>query len=68
MKFKQFALPLLVFLVGMIFTIFGGLLKILHWDFGEINGALLLTIGAIIKVIACVGAIITLAKYLLKGK
>ena len=68
MKFKQFALPLLIFLAGMIFTILGGLLKILHWEFGEINGAWLLTIGAIIKVVACVGAIIILAKYLLKGK
>ena len=60
MDFKALIWPMVVFLVGMIFTILGALLKILHWTIGPVNGGLLLAIGAVVKIIAIVFAIVIL--------
>ncbi len=40
-----------LFVFGFIFTIFGALCKITHWEMGSVNGSLLLTIGFVIQII-----------------
>ena len=57
---KKFSLPIIVFLVGMLFYIAAVLFKILHWGWGVFNGGTLLIIASIIQLIAIVMAIVTL--------
>lgn len=66
MNFKALIWPLVVFLSGMIFTILGALLKILHWTIGPVNGGLLLAIGSVVKIVAIVFAIVILIKMKVK--
>jgi hypothetical protein len=58
--FKKLILPIIIFLIGLSFALVGALLKILHFEFGFVTGNILLTVGAIIKVIAIVTAIVKL--------
>ena len=44
---KQYTIPLVLFLLGMVITIIGALFKILHWELGPLNGGILLAIGLI---------------------
>lgn len=52
MRLKTFIPAIVIFLVGFIFSIVGGLFKILHWELGPINGGYLLAIGSIVEVIS----------------
>lgn len=47
---NKYIIAILIF--GIILTVFGALLKILHYEFGSITGNLVLTIGMFLKVIA----------------
>ena len=60
MKFKAFIPAIVIFLIGIIFTIIGALFKVLHWELGHINGGYLLAIGSIVEVISVVIVILML--------
>lgn len=47
---NKYIIALLV--IGIIFTIFGALLKILHFEIGPLTGNKILTIGMFIEIIA----------------
>jgi len=61
-KVKQLMLPLILFVLGMIFTITGALFKIQHWPYG----GQLLTIGSIIEISGLLILIVILVKYFFK--
>jgi len=50
-----------IILFGVIITIFGALLKIMHFEFGSITGNVLLTIGMLTEVIGIILLISKLA-------
>lgn len=56
--FKQFKVPLLLVLIGFLFTILGAWLKIMHMAFADF----VLTAGMILKGIGVIIAIIILVK------
>lgn len=62
MDLKQFILPGIVFLIGAAFSIVGVLFKLLHWGLGPINPPLLITISAVLKLVAIVMAIVILLR------
>ena len=62
MREKQLIIPLILFILGMIFTISGALFKIQHWQFAS----QLLTIGTILEVFGLLILIVILVKYYLK--
>ena len=45
---------IIVFIIGVIITIFGALLKITHFEIGMFTGNIVLTIGMVIKIIAAI--------------
>jgi hypothetical protein len=49
MKYKFI---IILFVIGVIITIFGALLKILHFEIGPLTGNFILTIGMFTKIIA----------------
>ncbi|WP_291119157.1 gliding motility protein GldL [Flavobacterium sp. UBA6135] len=49
MKYKYI---IILFVIGVIITIFGALLKIIHFEIGPLTGNLILTIGMFTKIIA----------------
>jgi len=53
---------IVVFILGMIITIFGSLLKVLHFEIGPITGNLVLTLGIFLELFAGVFFIIKLLK------
>jgi hypothetical protein len=55
---KQFKIPVLLFLVGILVTIFGAWMKIMHMAYAD--G--LLTAGMLVKGVGVVLAIVTLIK------
>lgn len=55
-----------LFLFGMAITIIGSLFKILHWQWGFVNGAVLLSIGSFFEVLSIVIAIILLIRHWFK--
>jgi len=55
---NQYKLPLILFLIGMIFTIIGSLFKLMHWS----GAGFLLITGMLTKVVAIVILIILLVK------
>jgi hypothetical protein len=57
---REYKNPLILFLIGMIFTIFGSLLKIMHWPFANI----FLIVGMGFEIFA----ILSIIKLLLKKK
>jgi len=61
-KKKQLVLPLIIFVLGMIFTISGALFKIQHWQFAS----QLLTIGTIFEIFGLLFLMVILVKYYLK--
>lgn len=66
MKFKQFIIPIIIFLIGLALTYIGALLKIIHFEIGLLTGNLLLSIATFFKVIAVVYAIIILIIFYIK--
>jgi len=62
MKAKQFVTPLILFILGIIFTILGALFKIQHWQFASE----ILTIGALLEVLGLLVLIFILIKYYMK--
>ncbi|WP_299385255.1 hypothetical protein [uncultured Lacinutrix sp.] len=62
MKAKQFILPLIIFILGIILTIIGALFKIQHWPYAS----QILTLGTIAEVIGLVFFIVVLIKYFFK--
>ncbi len=63
MKIRQFIIPIVTFLIGIIIATLGTLLKIIHFEMGLITGNLLITIGLVIKVIAVIWTIIRLVAF-----
>jgi hypothetical protein len=59
---KQLILPLIIFVLGMIFTISGALFKIQHWQFAS----QLLTTGTILEIFGLLILMVILVKYYLK--
>jgi hypothetical protein len=55
---KQLRIPLILFLLGMIITILGALLKIMHWP----GGYIMLVLGMLSEAIALILVIVTLQK------
>ena len=51
---------IVIILFGVIITIFGALIKIMHYEFGLINGNLLLSIGILAEVLGIILLIIKL--------
>jgi hypothetical protein len=66
MKLKSFIIPIIIFLIGTSFNIFGGLFKILHWGLGPLNPGLLLAIGSIVEVTAIAMVIVILLRHYFK--
>lgn len=62
MREKQLILPLIIFVLGMIFTISGALFKIQHWQFASE----LLTIGTVFEIFGLLILMVILVKYYLK--
>ncbi|MEJ6791928.1 MAG: hypothetical protein QNK89_04130 [Lacinutrix sp.] len=62
MKAKQFILPLLIFILGIILTIVGALFKIQHWAYAS----QILTLGTIVQVVALAFLMVILIKYFFK--
>ncbi|WP_346882037.1 gliding motility protein GldL [uncultured Algibacter sp.] len=60
MKFKNFVIPLIIFLVGLILTYIGALFKIIHFQASFITGNLLISIATGLKVLAVILAIVKL--------
>lgn len=54
-----------IFIYGLIITIFGALLKILHFEIGPLTGNKILTIGMFTEIIAC---LLFVSKLLLNKK
>ncbi|PWH81484.1 hypothetical protein DIS18_14475 [Algibacter marinivivus] len=63
MKFKQFVVPIVIFLIGLAATYIGALLKIIHFEIGFLTGNILITIATFLKVIAVVYTIIILVVF-----
>ena len=55
---KKYILPTVLFLIGMIVTILGSLLKIMHWPMGH----LFLIIGMLTEILSIIILIIVLLK------
>ena len=55
---NQYKIPLILFLLGMLFTVVGALFKIMHWPFAS----MLLIVGMLTEAVA----IITLIAIVLK--
>ena len=55
---KQYTIPLVLFLLGMVITIIGSLFKIMHWP----GANFMLTIGMITEAIALITLIVVLLK------
>ena len=53
---KNFTIPLLVFLTGMVITIIGALFKLMHWLGANLllSGGMLLQAGALIALIVTI--------------
>jgi len=64
MKAKQFVLPLLIFILGIIFTIVGALFKIQHWSYAPE----ILTIGSVLEVIGLIVLMVNIIKYFYRNK
>jgi hypothetical protein len=62
MKTKQFIIPLILFLLGMICTILGALFKIQHWSYASE----LLTIGSLFEVLGLSILIAVFVKFYFK--
>ena len=62
MKAKQFVVPLLIFILVVIFTIIGALFKIQHWQLASE----ILTLGSILEVLGLIVLMVILIKYFLK--
>ncbi|WP_282136620.1 hypothetical protein [Seonamhaeicola maritimus] len=60
MKLKEFIIPIIVFLVGLILTYLGALLKIIHFEIGFLTSNILLAIATFIKVVAVILVMIKL--------
>lgn len=57
MTLKTFTWPIVLFLLGMTITIVGSIFKILHWEWGFVNGAVLLSVGSFFEVLGIILAI-----------
>lgn len=68
MNIKNFIVPLLIFLIGAGFYIIGVLLKILHWQFGFVDGSLVLIIASFVQILAIIVAIYKLILLYKKDK
>lgn len=55
---KQYIVPLVLFLLGMVITIIGSLFKIMHWP----GANFMLTIGMLTEAIAIITLIVVLLK------
>lgn len=55
---KQYTIPLVLFLLGMVITIVGALFKLMHWPGANI----MLTIGMITEAIALISLIVIIFK------
>ena len=55
---KQYTIPLVLFLLGMVITIVGALFKLMHWPGANI----MLTIGMITEAIALISLIVIVFK------
>ena len=55
---KQYTVPLVLFLLGMVITIIGSLFKIMHWP----GANFMLTIGMLTEAIAIITLIVILLK------
>lgn len=55
---KQYIIPLILFLLGMVVTIIGALFKLQHWP----GASIMLTIGMLTEAIAIITLIIVLLK------
>ena len=55
---KQYTVPLVLFLLGMVITIIGSLFKIMHWP----GANFMLTIGMLTEAIAIITLIVVLLK------
>lgn len=51
---------IIIFVVGLIFTIFGALFKILHFEIGPLTGNYILTIGSFLEILSAIILIIKL--------
>jgi uncharacterized membrane protein YoaK (UPF0700 family) len=56
MKFKQFIIPIVIFLLGLAVSVIGALIKIQHWPYGS----LILTIGSLLEFIGIIVLIVIL--------
>jgi len=63
MKFRNFIFPIVIILIGTIFSILGALFTILHWQLGPITGGYLLAIGSITEIIGVIVLIIILLRF-----
>lgn len=61
MRFKNFIIPIIIFLIGIGFYILGVLFKILHWQISFLNGAIFIVIASFLQLFAIVISIIKLA-------
>lgn len=55
---KQYAIPFILFLLGLMITIFGALFKVMHWP----GASLMLIIGSLTEAIAIIILIISIFK------
>lgn len=55
---SQYKIPLVLFLLGILFTIVGALFKIMHWPFAS----MLLIVGTLSEAIAIISFILILLK------
>lgn len=55
---KQYTIPLVLFLLGMVITIVGALFKLMHWPGANI----MLTIGMLAEVTALISLIVIVFK------
>ncbi|WP_264549669.1 GldL-related protein [Flavobacterium sp. N2820] len=55
---KQYIIPLILFLLGMVVTIIGALFKLQHWP----GASIMLTIGMLTEAIAIIILIVILLK------
>jgi len=62
MNARQFILPLIIFILGVIFTIVGALFKVLHWPYAPE----LLILGTVVEVVGLIVLIFILIKHFLK--
>lgn len=55
---KQYTIPLVLFLLGMVITIIGALFKIMHWP----GAGITLTVGMLTEAFAIITLIVILLK------